>query len=150
MAWTQLQKNQIFEAFWLTGRPRCPVDQAQLNVQKAHPNGGYTLTAFCPRCSSTLKMGNTEDPKRASFRAWTLAERKQLLADYLKTRSGTCPVCRAKVKMLCTASAEANRITMLCERCGAASVEHVLKEAPCAPSPILAAEPALVGARQWL
>src|SRR3954447_6803473 len=117
MAWTDAQRDELFEAYWRDETLRCPDDESILDVNRSGHFKGYILYARCPRCNQQMSRGNDTDPQKGTFRPWTAEEIEAMKDEYFKNHHTRCPLCDAEVAVHEIRTFGNMALTLDCPRC---------------------------------
>lgn len=120
MAWTEEQRNEVFENFWNDRATKCPNERCRAVIQPTltKTDDDYILQAACPAGCGSLSMSREDDPFRTSFREWSGDDKADLLNFHFQGRISWCPVDRATVTSKNDPYDGGNIVTVQCVRCG--------------------------------
>jgi len=109
------QRAALCNEFWRRESLHCHLDRCALRIHFYPSAGGYLLVLACTHCAAKAQVTRYSDPRRASFRPWTFAEKHRLAAAGFQ-RNAECPVCQTLIHHQAAAR---NEIFVLeCQRCG--------------------------------
>ena len=113
MAWNKEQIDRLVNAHWSGEVLRCPCCNAFMRGSIHYASGMYVFCAECPsKCGAALITSN-EDPLLDNFRAWTEAERQEIVSDHFRRGFACCPVDGAILDV----EERSDYIHALCPRC---------------------------------
>jgi hypothetical protein len=142
MEWDREQRQAVFEEIWLPrqygkdlrwgpGSVECPVDGMPLGVVVEKPalgwgrgHGGEYVRARieCPKCKRAIIAEGRDDPLRASFRPWSVAEKEDIVSRYIRSVTHLdpprCPIDGSWVDGVLCGAKEGTLFGCLCRRCG--------------------------------
>jgi hypothetical protein len=109
------QGFNLIDAFWSRVFARCPHDGGAICSHLYPAAGGYLLVLACAHCGRKIQVTRYSDPKRGSFRRWTVEEKEELFAACTSRGTAPCPVCQARVHRH---GKQGGLLVVECPRCG--------------------------------